>query len=104
MCSSPKSHSWCTRGCKEFRFAEAAAIATLPVQCKGGKCMVKFGDRNNPDDAPTSMNVRKVAQKYNGHKLARNVGHVYVERRHGGESTKANKHVSNPSGEPDRFL
>jgi len=66
--------------------------------------MVKYGNRNNPDDEPTSMKVHKVERKYRGHKLARGMGHVFVERHHGGESTKPSKHVDNPSGLPDRFL
>ncbi|HET6924410.1 MAG TPA: hypothetical protein VFH39_01095 [Candidatus Saccharimonadales bacterium] len=66
--------------------------------------MVKYGDKNDPEDAPERMQVHRVERKYRGHKLSRNVGHIFVERRHGGESDKPNKHVDNPSGEPDRTL
>jgi len=66
--------------------------------------MVKYGDKNSPDDVPTSMKVHKTERKYRGHKLSRGVGHIFVERHHGGESTKPNKHVDNPSGTSDRLL
>lgn len=42
--------------------------------------MVRYGKHDDKDDAPTSMHIRRVERKYRGHKLARGVGHSYVQR------------------------
>lgn len=50
--------------------------------------MVDFGDHNDIEDEPTNMHVRRAARKYNGHKLARGVGHNKIMRAEGGELPK----------------
>lgn len=49
--------------------------------------MVDFGARNQEDE-PTSTHIKRIARKYNLHKLEVGVNHINYERHHGGESAK----------------
>lgn len=42
--------------------------------------MVKFGDKNHPEDAPSSTHIGRIAKKYRLHKLSQGISHNYVLR------------------------